>query len=171
MKYRFPLTALLVGTLLLSGCGQKTPAAPAPAAEPAAHSTAVPTAAPTEAPTPAPTEAPAPEPTAEPTAIPTEAPTEAPTAEPTAAPAAAPVESGTYVWQGEGGTWTVALRDSGLFTLTDPAGGIHTGEGWSDNGDGTVTCGPTDIYEADFSFSGGCSRWAIEPGGSCRPVA
>ena len=155
---------VLTAALRLSACGG-TPA-PAPTAAP----TEAPTAAPTEAPTPEPTEAPTPEPTAAPTPTPapTEepAPTEAPTPEP---PAAEPVPAGTYVWKSPDGEWRVQLRDDGLFTLTDPNGGIHTGEGWDTDPDGTVICGPTDIYSESFAFNGGCSRWVIE-GKTCHPA-
>ena len=57
----------------------------------------------------------------------------------------------------------------GLFVLTDPKGFQHPGESWITEDDGTVTCGPTDIYDAEFAFALGCSRWTIS-GKTCKPV-
>ncbi|MBR6113821.1 MAG: hypothetical protein IKQ10_01430, partial [Oscillospiraceae bacterium] len=94
----------------------------------------------------------------------------APTATPTpAGPTATPVRAGTYTYNVTKGTWKLQLRDDGLFVLTDPDGNQHSGEGWLTEPDGTVSCGPTDIYEADFAFAAGCSRWKIS-GKSCKPV-
>ena len=138
------------------------------------------TATPTEAPTPEPTAAPestaTPAPTEAPTPTPT--PTAAPTAESTPEPAAVsdpynliPGGAGVYTYSaGEKEEWTLSLKENGLFTLTDPEGHHHTGEGWTLNEDGTVTCGPTDIYEAAFSFDGGCSRWGFLAGNRCLPL-
>ena len=151
------VTALLF-SLALSACGGSK-AAPAPTEAPTAAPTEAPTAAPTEAPTAAPTEAPTPEPTDTPEPEPTEVP----------GPTATPVAAGTYVWSSENGDWKLQLKDSGLFTLIDPDGGMHTGEGWETGPDGVVTCGPTDIYFESFAFNGGCSRWIVE-GKACRPV-
>lgn len=159
------ILALLCAALTLAGCGGSK-AAPAPTAAPTAVPTAEPTAAPTA--TPAPTQAPTPAPTAKPE--PTEAPTPEPTPTPEPALTATPVAAGTYTWNGEQGKWTVQLRDDGLFTLTDPNGVPHTGEGWDTGADGIVNCGPTDIYDAPFAFSGGCSRWSVQ-GQSCAPAA
>ena len=53
--------------------------------------------------------------------------------------------------------------------LTDPKGFQHPGESWITEDDGTVTCGPTDIYDAEFAFALGCSRWTIS-GKTCKPV-
>ena len=109
-----------------------------------------------ETPTPTPTETP--EPTAEPTP-----------AEPTPTPAP-PVPAGTYTYvDADGGEWKLELRNDGLFTITDPDGKPHTGEGWSTAADGSVHCGPTDIYFAPFAFNGGCSRWKIS-GNTCTPL-
>ena len=85
---------------LLSGCGQKEPAAPTAAPEtvteaPTEEPTEVPTEAPTEEPTEAPTEAPTEEPTEAPTEAPTEEPTEVPTEVPTEEPTEAPTEAPT----------------------------------------------------------------------------
>ena len=153
--------AILIAALgILSACG--TSAAPETTPLPTSEPTAVPTAEPT----PEPTEAPTPTPTATPT--PTPAPTETPepTAEPTPAEPtptpAPPVPAGTYTYvDADGGEWKLELRNDGLFTITDPDGKPHTGEGWSTAADGSVHCGPTDIYFAPFAFNGGCSRWKI----------
>ena len=144
--------AILIAALgILSACG--TSAAPETTPLPTSEPTAVPTAEPT----PEPTEAPTPTPTATPT--PTPAPTETP--EPTA---------GTYTYvDADGGEWKLELRNDGLFTITDPDGKPHTGEGWSTAADGSVHCGPTDIYFAPFAFNGGCSRWKIS-GNTCTPL-
>ena len=175
-KKRFlAVICLLLWAAMLCGCSG-TPrsadptAAPeitaAPASEPTPEPTPEPTEAPTPEPTPEPTEAPTPEPTPEPT----EAPTPEPTPEPTpAGPTPTPVAAGTYTYEGPKGKWTVDLRDDGLFTLTDPEGRFHTGEGWVTEADGTVTCGPTDIYFEEFAFNGGCSRWSVS-GKKCTPV-
>ena len=154
--------AVLIAALgVLSACGAST-AAPLP--------TSGPTAAPTE--TPAPTAEPTPAPTEAPTPTPTPAPTETPAptaAEPTPTPAP-PVPAGTYTYvDADGGEWKLELRDDGLFTITDPDGKPHTGEGWSTAADGSVHCGPTDIYFAPFAFNGGCSRWKIS-GNTCTPL-
>lgn len=161
--------AILIAALgILSACG--TSAAPETTPLPTSEPTAVPTAGPT----PEPTEAPTPTPTATPT--PTPAPTETPepTAEPTPAEPtptpAPPVPAGTYTYvDADGGEWKLELRNDGLFTITDPDGKPHTGEGWSTAADGSVHCGPTDIYFAPFAFNGGCSRWKIS-GNTCTPL-
>ena len=144
MKNRRKLSAaalLIAALLVLSACGAKT----APEATPV----------PTEAPTAAPTETPAP----------TEAPT--PTPSPTPAPE---VPAGVYTYyDADGGEWRLELRGDGLFTITDPDGKPHTGEGWSTAADGAVECGPTDIYFAPFAYNGGCSRWSVS-GKSCTPL-
>lgn len=163
------IAAMLIAALgVLSACGVS--------AQPEATTlpTSVPVAAPTEAPTPESTEAPTPTPT--PTATPTIAPTETPSptpepspAEPTPTPAP-PVPAGTYFYtDADGGEWKLELRDDGLFTITDPDGMPHTGEGWSTAADGTVHCGPTDIYFAPFAYNGGCSRWSVS-GRTCTPL-
>lgn len=154
--------AVLIAALgVLSACGASA-AAPLP--------TSGPTTAPTE--TPAPTAEPTPAPTEAPTPTPTPAPTETPAptaAEPTPTPAP-PVPAGTYTYvDADGGEWKLELRDDGLFTITDPDGKPHTGEGWSTAADGSVHCGPTDIYFAPFAFNGGCSRWKIS-GNTCTPL-
>lgn len=97
-------------------------------------------------------------------------PTAEPTpAEPTPTPAP-PVPAGTYTYvDADGGEWKLELRNDGLFTITDPDGKPHTGEGWSTAADGSVHCGPTDIYFAPFAFNGGCSRWKIS-GNTCTPL-
>ena len=108
-------------------------------------------------------------PTSEPTAVPTAEPTPEPTEAPTPTPAP-PVPAGTYTYvDADGGEWKLELRNDGLFTITDPDGKPHTGEGWSTAADGSVHCGPTDIYFAPFAFNGGCSRWKIS-GNTCTPL-
>ena len=148
--------AVLIAALgVLSACGASA-AAPLPTSGPTAAPTETP--APTAEPTPAPTETPAPTGTPAPTA-----------AEPTPTPAP-PVPAGTYTYvDADGGEWKLELRDDGLFTITDPDGKPHTGEGWSTAADGSVHCGPTDIYFAPFAFNGGCSRWKIS-GNTCTPL-
>ena len=172
--------AVLIAALgVLSACGASAAvplptsgptAAPTETPTPTAEPTPAPTEAPTPTPTPAPTEAPTPTPTPEPTETP--APTETPEptpAEPTPTPAP-PVPAGTYTYvDADGGEWKLELRDDGLFTITDPDGKPHTGEGWSTAADGSVHCGPTDIYFAPFAFNGGCSRWKIS-GNTCTPL-
>lgn len=160
--------AVLIAALgVLSACGAST-AAPLPTSGPTAAPTETP--APTAEPTPAPTEAPTPTPTPAPTKTPAPTETPAPTAaEPTPTPAP-PVPAGTYTYvDADGGEWKLELRDDGLFTITDPDGKPHTGEGWSTAADGSVHCGPTDIYFAPFAFNGGCSRWKIS-GNTCTPL-
>ena len=108
-------------------------------------------------------------PTSEPTAVPTAEPTPEPMEAPTPTPAP-PVPAGTYTYvDADGGEWKLELRNDGLFTITDPDGKPHTGEGWSTAADGSVHCGPTDIYFAPFAFNGGCSRWKIS-GNTCTPL-
>ena len=83
------LLALLIGTLVLSGCGQKP--TPEPTAEPTAEPTTQPTAEPTAEPTVEPTPVPS-EPTVEPTPVPSEPePTVEPT-DPTVEPTDEPVD-------------------------------------------------------------------------------
>lgn len=161
--------AVLIAALgILSACG--APAASLPTSEPTAVPTLTPE--PTEAPTPTPTPTPTAEPT--PTPTPTPSPTPEPTAEPTPAEPtptpAPPVPAGTYTYvDAAGGEWKLELRDDGLFTVTDPDGKPHTGEGWSTAADGSVHCGPTDIYFAPFAYNGGCSRWSVT-GSTCQPL-
>ena len=150
---------LIIALFAMSACGNK-----AEEAVPVPTETAAPTAAPTEAPTPTPSPSPTAAPTTSPTATPE--PTEEPTPSPTSAP---PVACGVYTYYSEQGEWKLDLRDNGLFTLTDPDGAPHTGEGWTTETDGTVSCGPTDIYTVSFAFNGGCSRWSIS-GNTCTPV-
>lgn len=163
------LPPLLAAALVLGGCS----AAGRPAEEtgsPVPTATATPTGEPTSTPgaTPAPTA------TATPTGSPAPTATAAPDEEDedTSAigePTPTPVAAGTYTYDSPAGAWTLQLREDGLFTLTGPDGMPHTGEGWITEADGTVTCGPTDIYFEDFAFNGGCSRWSIT-GSSCVPA-
>lgn len=173
------IALVLLAALCLCGCGGK--AAAEPAASPVPVETASP--APTAEPTPEPTEEPTPEPTAEPTPEPTPEATMEPISDPTAEPVVEPEEPAEVavlcVFPGPGSytykisskeEWKVQLRDDGLFTLIDPSGHVHTGEGWEENPDGTVTCGPTDIYMESFAFDGGCSRWVFSKGNQCEPL-
>ena len=155
--------AVLIAALgILSACGAS--AAPEATPLPTSEPTAAPTLTP--APTPAPTATPAPTPAPTETPEPTPEP---PPAEPPPTPAP-PVPAGTYTYaDADGGEWKLELRDDGLFTITDPDGKPHTGEGWSTAADGSVHCGPTDIYFAPFAFNGGCSRWKIS-GSTCTPL-
>ena len=181
-RYTIPLM-LLVAAALLCGCGSPSRAEEtAPESAPAAVETTAPTAPPTTAPTEAPTEAPretpketpketplpTPIPTPTPTAVPTHTPLPTPTPAPEG-PTPTPVAPGKYTYSVLDGTWTLQLRGDGLFVLTDPAGQQHSGESWITEPDGTVTCGPTDIWEEEFAFAGGCSRWSIS-GKNCKPV-
>lgn len=157
--------AVLIAVLgILSACG--APAASLPTSEPTAAPTLTPE--PTEAPTSTPVPTASPTPTPTPTATPEPTPEPTP-AEPTPTPAP-PVPAGTYSYaDADGGEWKLELRDDGLFTITDPDGKPHTGEGWSTAADGSVHCGPTDIYFAPFAYNGGCSRWSVT-GSRCTPL-
>ena len=150
MKKRCLILALL---LILGGCSKREtlPAAPAPTAPP----TAVPTAAPTPAPQP------------EVTAVPTAQPTPEPTPAPTPAP---PISAGSYSYESaEHGSWTLLLKESNIFTVIGN-GTVYNGEGWSDNGNGTVTTGPTEAAgTAPFFDEFGSSVWAVD-GTTCTPV-
>lgn len=167
MKRYGIIVCLVLAAALLSGCGSS-----AKALEPMPPVSA--TAAP-PSPTPEPTREPTPEPTREPTPIPEEdaespSPEAENTAEPTpAGPTATPVAAGKYTYKAKNGTWTLQLRKDGLFLLTGPDGVQHAGESWVTEPDGTVTCGPTDIWEEEFSFDEGCSRWTVK-GKTCQPV-
>lgn len=173
MKTNRPVLCIILSAVLLCGCGARPEVKePVPSAVPAGSptDTPAPTAAPTAAPTdkPAPTPIPTPVPTPTPTAVPTltPIPTPAPTPD---GPTAPPAKPGKYTYSGPDGKWILALRDDGLFVLTDPKGFQHPGESWITEADGTVTCGPTDIYDAEFAFAQGCSRWTIT-GKTCKPV-
>jgi len=148
MKHRmFPL--LCAGLcLLFAGCAEKE--TPPPADIPTAPIS-----------TPAPTEAPAE------TAVPVE----------TAAPTAAAQETavflpvpGVYTYSAEDALWTLTLRDSGPYTLQKEGDIPHTGESWAVNEDGTVSCGPTDLWNEAFADGYGCSTWTLFPDGRCEPV-
>lgn len=148
---------LLAALLLLSGCTQRNTAAPVPTEEPLPVSAPAPAEA-TTAPAETPKES-SPAPTAEPTPAPTPVPTPAP-----------PVTAGSYRWDGgENGTWQLNLKDNGTFSVIH-AERIYNGEGWCDNGDGTVTTGPTEAAgAAPFFDEFGSSMWRID-GALCEPV-
>lgn len=175
LKKQSLILCLILTAAVLNGCGTsqsaESPAAAetaVPTSSPASTSppTAVPSAEPSDTPAPTPIPTPVPTPTPSPVPTLTPIPTSAPTPE---GPAADPVEPGKYTYRSAKGKWTLSLRADGLFVLTDPNGVQHPGESWITEDDGTVTCGPTDIYDAEFAFAGGCSRWMIS-GKNCEPV-
>jgi len=149
---------LAVFCLLLSGCGkgEDTPAAEIPTPP---VTTAIPTAA-TAEPAAAEAATAAPAVTAEPSAAPTEAPEAA----------AAHAGPGTYTYTAADGVWTLTLRDSGPYTLQKAGDFPHTGESWAVNADGTVSCGPTDLWTEAFADGEGCTRWTLYADGRCEPV-
>jgi len=144
---------ILALLLMLGGCSKREES-PVPPVQ-----TAAPTAQPTAAPTPVPQP--------EATAAPTAQPTPEPTPEPTPAP---PVPAGSYSYESaEHGSWTLLLKDSNIFTVIG-GGVVYNGEGWSDNGNGTVTTGPTEAAgAAPFFDEFGSSVWAVD-GQTCTPV-
>ena len=93
---------------------------------------------------------------------------DAPSPEPEEAPG--PIGPGNYGWSSEEyGRWQLALKESGLFSLMHD-GSIYSGEGWADNGDGTVSLGGTDAAgKAPFFDEFGSSVWIIR-GQECEPV-
>ena len=148
------LALLLALLLILGGCSKRETPVPAP----------VPTAPPTAAPVP---QTPAPTAQPEATAAPTAEPTPEPTPLPTPAP---PIAPGSYSYESaEHGSWTLLLKESNIFTVIG-GGIVYNGEGWSDNGNGTVTTGPTEAAgAAPFFDEFGSSVWAVE-GSNCTPV-
>ena len=153
------LSALCI-LLLLSSCGKRgeqesvtAPAAPAP----------------TSTATPAPPSAPAPETVPTPAAAPTELPAE-PKAE-SSESVSIRVPSGEYRWVDENGsTWVLSLKENGLFAVIAPDG-IHNGEGWSTQSDGTVITGGTDAAGSSAIFDEfGCSVWRIIGADGCEPI-
>ena len=146
---------LLTALLLLSGCTRRVEEAPPSEDAPTAtlspsETPAVPTAVP-EAPSSLPAVTPAP----------------APTPVPTPAP---PVTAGIYRWSGgEDGVWQLNLKDNGTFSVIHGEH-IYNGEGWCDNGNGSITTGPTDAAgAAPFFDEFGSSMWRID-GALCEPV-
>lgn len=106
-----------------------------------------------------------------PTATPTPAPTIPP--EPTGEPAAEPVAdvaAGSYVYDDGASLWTLTLRDTGPYTLQREGDVPHTGESWTVNGDGTVSCSPTDLWTEPFADSYGCTSWVVYSDGRCEPL-
>jgi len=152
------LIPLLILLLLLGGCSKReTPVPPVstPAAVPTAAPTPQPSAPTPQAETPAPTAQPTPKPAPEPTPAPTPAP---------------PIAAGSYSFvSDEHGSWTLLLKDSNIFTVIG-GGIVYNGEGWSDNGNGTVTTGPTEAAgAAPFFDEFGSSVWAVD-GQNCTPI-
>ena len=138
--------------LLLSGCTRRE--APAPAPVPVIESTA----APETVNTPRPEAIPVP-------VTPTPEVESAPTPTPVPTPAL-PVTAGSYRWEGG---WLLNLKDNGTFAVIH-GDRIYNGEGWSDNGDGTVTTGPTEAAgAAGFFDEFGSSMWRIE-GQTAAPI-
>ena len=134
--------------LLFAGCAEKE-------APPAADIPTAPIS------TPAPTEAPAE------TAPPVE--TAAPTADTQETTVFFPAP-GVYTYEAEGVRWTLTLRESGPYTLQKEGDFPHTGESWAVNEDGTVSCGPTDLWNEAFADSYGCRNWTVYADGRCEPV-
>ena len=61
------------------------------------------------------------------------------------------------------------LKESNIFTVIG-GDAVDNGEGWCDNGNGTVTTGPTEAAGvASFFDEFGSSVWAID-GQNCTPV-
>jgi len=157
------LLALLAALcLLLWGCSDKdnppqeavlTPPVTAPTAAPATQS------APAEA-------SAAPEQTIPEQTAPAETAAPAESAD-TSALTAAP---GVYTYQSPDALWTLTLRDNGPYTLQKDGDIPHTGEAWAPNEDGTISCGPTDLWTEVFADSNGCSRWSLYSDGRCEPV-
>lgn len=117
---------------------------------------------------------PSPEPVA--TSVPAETPDPSDSGTETGSQESIPPAAGSYAYTDpdDGTAWTLTLRENGTFTLRedreDGTSALHTGESWAVNPDGSVTCGPTDIWQVWFSFSGGCSTWTVGTGGMCQPV-
>ena len=114
---------------------------------------------------------------AQPTAAPSPTPglpaeTSAPASEPSAVPvpaSAPPVQSGAYRFESaEYGVWEIHIKNNGTFSVISPER-IYNGEGWSDNGDGTVSLGGTEAAgAAPFFDEFGSSVWRID-GERCEP--
>lgn len=174
MKKRILTLTAALAVLTFSAACFAACSAPSGAAAPAV--TAV-----TAAPAPAETAAPAAE-TAPATAAPA-AETPAPTAAPAASDGPSPSvvaktaiggRAGTFTFDEGGTVWTLTLRENGTYTLqearADKTTALHTGESWLVNADGSVTCGPTDIWKASFSVNDGGSEWVLYSDGTCSPI-
>ena len=145
-KALFTLAALCI-CLLFTGCGSKdAPSEPA------------------EIPTPPMT-------TALPTATDAETVGEA-TPQPSTQPVMADttVAPGVYTYETADSLGTLTLRETGPYTLQKEGDAPHTGEAWAPEADGTVSCGPTDLWTESFADANGCSRWVLYVDGRCEPL-
>lgn len=149
-------SAIILTACLCACGGQKSPAPPA------AETGPVTTAESSSVPAPEPSSVPAPELTPEPSAQPETVP---PAGEP-----ASPVSPGSYIYDDGAALWTLTLRADGPYTLRKEGDAPHTGESWTENADGTVSCSPTDLWAEPFADGDGCTRWVLYSDGRCQPV-
>lgn len=155
-KAIFLLLAGVVSAVLI-GCGKEEAPPPVATAVPTAS---VVTAAPGETAAPAVTQSPV-----ETTAAPVES-----ISAPAGQEAMAQPAPGVYTYQSPTAVWTLTLRENGPYTLQKEGDFPHTGESWAPNSDGTISCGPTDLWNEDFADDYGCTNWTLYPDGRCEPV-
>lgn len=102
------------------------------------------------------------------------------TMEPTDHVAAGP-SAGSYTYDEDRGdfqvNWTITLNEDGTFVLEEVHGlsgnlTTHTGQTWTDNGDGTFTTGAWDADEnkSEFFKPNGECTWKLNEDGTCEPV-